>query len=414
MNIEEQAKKVAIAKRSLAQISTKVKDEALHAIADSIWKMREKILAANAIDVKYARKRKMKESLVDRLMLTDSRIDGMIHSIEDLIALRDPVGNADASWTMPNGLRISKVRVPIGAIGIIYEGRPNVTVETSTIALKSGNSILLRGSSSAQNTNEVLVRAIKEGIEKTDVPEDAVELVEDTSHEAVGKMIRLKSLLDLIIPRGGKQLIDFVTKNSTVPVLETGIGNCHIFVDATADLGMALDIIDNAKTQRPGTCNAVEKILIHKKICESFLPSLYKRLSEKGVEFRGCEVARQIIPEIKPATEEDWATEYLDLILGVKCVQDIDEAIEHITKYGTKHSEAIVTNDYSNAMKFTSAIDASAVYVNASTRFTDGGQFGFGAEMGISTQRLHARGPVGLFELTTYKYVILGEGQIRK
>jgi len=413
MKVEELAKKVVQAKKSIGLMSTQRKNEALRSIASAIDKNRKNILESNKIDVEASRKGGMPESIIDRLLLDDKRIDSMIDSIKRIVDLDDPVGKIEDGWTLPNGLRIMKVRVPIGAIGMIYEGRPNVTVDSAILCLKSGNTVLLKGSASAQNSNMVLVDSIKSGLRAVDFDQDAVELIEDTSHKAVEEMIKMRSYLDLVIPRGGKSLIDFVVQNATVPVLETGAGNCHIFVDESADLDMALRIIENAKVQRPGTCNAAEKVLIHQKVAGIFLPMLYDRLKVLNVEMRGCDESLRIIPSMKRATDEDWSTEYLDLVLGIKIVKDVDEAIDHISRYGTKHSESIITNNYQNAMRFTSEIDAAAVYVNASTRFTDGGEFGFGGEIGISTQKLHARGPVGLNELTSYKYVIHGEGQIR-
>ena len=412
-NVYELAKAVFKAKLYLASSTTEEKNFALKEIASEIERDKQKIINANIRDVHDAKNKGMKSSLIDRLSLDYRRIDSMVDSVLKLVELKDPVGKIDTGWVLPNGLKINRVRVPIGAIGIVYEGRPNVTVEASTIALKSGNSLLLKGSSSAQNTNKALVNAIKRALKRSKIPSEAVELIEDTSHEAVTEMIKMDEYLDLIIPRGGKKLIDFVVKNATVPTMETGVGNCHIFVDESANFDMALRIIENAKIQRPGTCNAAEKVLVHKKIARQFEPLLYERLSKQGVELRGCEETLKIIPQMSPASESDWSTEYLDLILGVKIVKDVDEAIEHIRNYGTRHSESIITMNYENALKFTSQIDAAVVYVNASTRFTDGGEFGFGAEMGISTQKIHARGPVGLNELTTYKYVVFGKGQIR-
>ncbi|BBJ27452.1 glutamate-5-semialdehyde dehydrogenase [Athalassotoga saccharophila] len=413
MKVEELAKKVAQVKKSIGLMNSQRKNEALRSIADAIDKNRKKILEGNKVDVEVSRKNGMAEPIIDRLLLNDKRIDSMIDSINRIIDLDDPVGKIENGWTLPNGLRIMKVRVPIGAIGMIYEGRPNVTVDSAILCLKSGNAVLLKGSSSAQNSNLALVDAIKSGLKMANFDQSAVELINDTSHKAVEEMIKMREYLDLVIPRGGKSLIDFVVQNATVPTLETGAGNCHIFVDESADLNMALKIIENAKVQRPGTCNAAEKVLIHQKVAGAFLPMIYDKLKALNVEMRGCEESIRIVPSMKKATDEDWSTEYLDLILGIKIVKDIDEAIDHITKYGTKHSESIITNNYQNALKFTSEIDAAAVYVNASTRFTDGGEFGFGAEIGISTQKLHARGPVGLNELTSYKYIIHGEGQIR-
>lgn len=413
MKVEELAKRVARAKKSIGLMSSQRKNEALRSIADSIDQNRKHILEGNIIDVDLSRKNGMPESIIDRLLLDNKRIDSMIDSINRIIELDDPIGKIDNGWTLPNGLRIMKVRVPIGAIGMIYEGRPNVTVDSAILCLKSGNTVLLKGSASAQNSNANLVDAIKSGLKKVKFDQNAVELIDDTSHKAVEEMIKMREYLDLVIPRGGKSLIDFVVQNATVPTLETGAGNCHIFVDESADFDMALKIIENAKVQRPGTCNAAEKVLIHQRIAGAFLPMLYNRLKALNVEMRGCEESLKIVPSMKKATDEDWSTEYLDLILGIKIVKDVDEAIDHIAKYGTKHSESIITNDYKNALKFTSEIDAAALYVNASTRFTDGGEFGFGSEIGISTQKFHARGPVGLNELTSYKYVIHGEGQIR-
>ncbi len=413
MDLFEKALKVKRASEKLRNLSARKKNEALMSIRESLERNKFKILEANDKDVKRARESGIKESLIDRLKLNEKRVDGMLKMIDTVVNLKDPVGEVIDSWVREDGLRISRVRVPIGAIGIIYESRPNVTLDATVLALKSGNSVLLRGGSDAFNSNMEIVRAIKDGLKDSDIPENSVEYVEDTSHEIVGEMLKLNGILDLIIPRGGSSLIKFVVENSTVPVLETGVGNCHIFVDESANLEKALDIIDNAKTQRPGTCNAVETVLIHEKIAEKILPPLVERLKKKGVEMRGCEKTREYV-DVHPATEKDWETEYLDLILAMKVVKDVDEAINHIKRYSTGHSEAILTENYTNARKFISSIDSSAVYVNASTRLTDGGEFGFGGEMGISTQKLHARGPVGLRELTTYKFVILGDYHTRK
>ncbi len=413
MDLFEKALKVKRASEKLRNLSARKKNEALMSIRESLERNKFKILEANDKDVKRARESGIKESLIDRLKLNEKRVDGMLKMIDTVVNLKDPVGEVIDSWVREDGLRISRVRVPIGAIGIIYESRPNVTLDATVLALKSGNSVLLRGGSDAFNSNMEIVRAIKDGLKDSDIPENSVEYVEDTSHEIVGEMLKLNGILDLIIPRGGGSLIKFVVENSTVPVLETGVGNCHIFVDESANLEKALDIIDNAKTQRPGTCNAVETVLIHEKIAEKILPPLVERLKKKGVEMRGCEKTREYV-DVHPATEKDWETEYLDLILAMKVVKDVDEAINHIKRYSTGHSEAILTENYTNARKFISSIDSSAVYVNASTRLTDGGEFGFGGEMGISTQKLHARGPVGLRELTTYKFVILGDYHTRK
>ncbi|HOI63329.1 MAG: glutamate-5-semialdehyde dehydrogenase [Thermotogaceae bacterium] len=405
--------KVKEASRFLRLASTTIKNQALKSIAGSIDMNRSAILVANSLDVLQARNREIKESLIDRLALTEKRIDGMIQSCYDVAALSDPVGEIETTWIQKDGLRISRERVPLGAIGMIYESRPNVTVDASILALKSGNSVLLKGGSDAINSNRVIVSAIKRGLEMVGLPEGCVELIEDVSRDCVMEMLKMREYLSLIIPRGGSGLIQFVVNNSTVPVIETGTGNCHIFVDYNADLRKAVSIVDNAKTQRPGTCNAVETILVHEKIAGEFLPMIKEALSRKNVELRGCEKSRQFV-EMVPATEEDYETEFLDLILAVKVVRDVKEAVEHIERYSSHHSESILTQDYSNARYFLKAVDSAAVYVNASTRFTDGGEFGFGSEIGISTQKLHARGPFGLRELTSYKYTVMGDYQVRE
>jgi len=409
--VTSKASKVKAATRKLSLATTSEKNEALISIANALNKSRLEILKTNAEDVKNAIEKGVRESLVDRLKLTDKRIDSMINACNEVSKLKDPVGEVINSW-VEKELRIAQVRVPLGAIGMIYESRPNVTLDATILALKAGNSVLLRGGSDAIRSNLAITKAIKDGLSNSSLPETSVEIIEDTDRKNVQEMLNLDSYLSLIIPRGGAGLIKFVVENSSVPVLETGVGNCHIFVDESADIEKSIEIIDNAKTQRPGTCNAVETILVHKNIAKKFLPAMAKRLSSKGVELRGCETTRKII-EAKAASEEDWSTEYLDLILAIKIVKTIDEAMEHIQKYSTGHSEAILTENYSNARNFTTSIDAAAVYVNASTRFTDGEQFGFGGEIGISTQKLHARGPVGLKELTTYKYIVLGNYRVR-
>ena len=409
--VTSKASKVKAATRKLSLATTSEKNEALISIANALNKSRLEILKTNAEDVKNAIEKGVRESLVDRLKLTDKRIDSMINACNEVSKLKDPVGEVINSW-VEKELRIAQVRVPLGAIGMIYESRPNVTLDATILALKAGNSVLLRGGSDAIRSNLAITKAIKDGLSNSSLPETSVEIIEDTDRKNVQEMLNLDSYLSLIIPRGGAGLIKFVVENSSVPVLETGVGNCHIFVDESADIEKSIEIIDNAKTQRPGTCNAVETILVHKNIAKKFLPAMAKQLSSKGVELRGCETTRKII-EAKAASEEDWSTEYLDLILAIKIVETIDEAMEHIQKYSTGHSEAILTENYSNARNFTTSIDAAAVYVNASTRFTDGEQFGFGGEIGISTQKLHARGPVGLKELTTYKYIVLGDYRVR-
>lgn len=400
------------ASSSLGAVSTSSKNNALDLVVESLKKNAEYILSENNKDVEAARAKGTKESLIDRLRLNEDRIEGMVDSINTIIKLKDPIWRSNDVWTLENGLTINKMTVPLGVIGIIYESRPNVTVDAFSLALKSGNCILLRGSSSAINSNKALVKAIKEGLRLSDISEDVIQLIEDTDRSIVKEMLTLNEYIDVIIPRGGADLIRFVVDNATVPTIETGIGNCHIYVDESANLENAVNIITNAKVQRPGVCNACETTLVHESIASQFLPMLYAALSDK-VEIRGCNKTKEFINS-KEAIDSDWAEEYLDYILAVKVVSDIDEAIEHIQKYGSKHSEAIITENFTNANYFLRRVDAAAVYVNASTRFTDGGAFGFGGEMGISTQKIHARGPMGLNELVTVKYTIIGNGQIRE
>lgn len=407
----EQGKILKKAAQALGTIDTKVKNEALKQVILSLKQHEEHILLENQKDIQNAENNNMKESLIDRLRLTKDRIAGMIDSINTIIDLKDPVWRSNDVWTLENGLTVSKMTVPIGVIGIIYESRPNVTVDAFALTLKSGNCVLLRGSSTSLHSNRALVFAIKEGLKNSSISEDVISLIDDSDRAVVKEMLTLNEYVDLIIPRGGKELIDMVVKNATVPTIETGVGNCHIFVDESADLAEAVDIIENAKVQRPGVCNACETILVHEKVANVLLPKLHERISSK-VEMRGCTAVQELI-NVKEAVEEDWNEEYLDYILAVKVVKDMDEAIEHISQYGTKHSEAILTESYGNANQFLRQVDAAAVYVNASTRFTDGGEFGFGGEMGISTQKMHARGPMGLNELVTVKYTIVGNGQIR-
>lgn len=409
--IEDIGKRSKKAELQLSIASTKDKNLALEEVSKSIEKNRELILKANEIDLNNAVEEGMKEGLIDRLKLDDERIDGIIDGINTVIKLPDPVWQSDKAWTMENDLTITKMTVPLGVIGIIYESRPNVTVDAFSLALKSGNCIILRGSSSAINSNIALAKAIKEGLKNSNISEDVIEFIEDTDREIVGQMLKANKYIDLIIPRGGKGLIDFVIKESSVPTLQTGEGNCHLFVDETANLDDALNILINAKTQRLGVCNACETLLVHKDIADKFLKMAYEALNGK-IEMRGCNITKTII-DVNDAGEEDFKEEYLDAIIAIKVLEDIDEAINHINEYGTQHSEAIVTNSLENAKKFQRQIDASSVYVNVSTRFTDGSEFGFGAEMGISTQKIHARGPVGLEQLVTYKYLIDGDGQIR-
>ena len=389
------------------------KNEALTFMAEELIKAKEEIIKANEIDRQNAIKKGITDALLDRLSLDDSRIEAMAQGLLDIVKLQDPVGEVTNMWQMPNGLQIGQKRVPIGVLGIIYESRPNVTSDAAGLCLKSGNAVILRGASDAINSNKAVAKALVAGIKRSGLAQDCVQLLEDTSRETAREMMRLNDYIDVLIPRGGAGLIKSVVQNATVPVIETGTGNCHIFVDETADLEMAKAIVLNAKVQRPGVCNAAEKLLVHESIANEFLPTIVKALRENGVEVRGCDKAQAIVDDIKVIEEPEWHQEYLDLIIAVKVVKDVDEAIKHINKYNTGHSESIVTESYKNSQKFLQRVDAAAVYVNASTRFTDGGEFGFGGEIGISTQKLHARGPMGLKELTTSKYIIFGDGQIR-
>lgn len=371
------------------------KNEALTFMAEELIKAKEEIIKANEIDRQNAIKKGITDALLDRLSLDDSRIEAMAQGLLDIVKLQDPVGEVTNMWQMPNGLQIGQKRVPIGVLGIIYESRPNVTSDAAGLCLKSGNAVILRGASDAINSNKAVAKALVAGIKRSGLPQDCVQLLEDTSRETAREMMRLNDYIDVLIPRGGAGLIKSVVQNATVPVIETGTGNCHIFVDETADLEMAKAIVLNAKVQRPGVCNAAEKLLVHESIANEFLPTIVKALRENGVEVRGCDKAQAIVDDIKVIEEPEWHQEYLDLIIAVKVVKDVDEAIKHINKYNTGHSESIVTESYKNSQKFLQRVDAAAVYVNASTRFTDGGEFGFGGEIGISTQKLHARGPMG-------------------
>lgn len=414
--LDELVQKCAQAKdssRKMGMLSSDQKNEILLKMAESLMDNEERILEANFYDVEREKKKGLSNALIDRLTLNHRRIQDMVDGLKELTTLSDPVGEIEGMWKRPNGLTIGKIRVPIGVIGIIYEARPNVTVDAAGLCIKSGNSVVLKGGSEAIESNKTIVDIISKAAYGAGAPMGCIQLIEDTDRETTKRLMRMNEYLDVLIPRGGAGLIKAVVQNATVPVIETGVGNCHTYVDDEADLKKAEEIAFNAKVQRPGVCNAMETLLVNEKIAQVFLPPMIDRFKKAGVEIRGCEKTRAICPDVVPATEEDWATEYLDLILAVKVVRDIDEAIEHIYKYGTKHSEAIVTENYSKAKKFLREVDAAAVYVNASTRFTDGGQYGFGAEIGISTQKLHARGPMGLKELTTYKYIVLGDGQIR-
>ena len=402
------------AERELLKLNSLKKNACLMAAAKGLVAAQADILKANAEDVRIAREKGMKESLVDRLALTEERIASMAEGLASLVALEDPIGEILEAKIRPNGLEIGKKRVPLGVIGIIYESRPNVTADAFGLCFKTSNAVILKGGSDAIHSNKAIVKVIREVLSDQRVTPDAIQLVEDTRRETAKELMRMNRYLDVLIPRGGAGLIRTVVENSTVPVIETGTGNCHIYVDATADIQMAVDIIDNAKTQRTGVCNACESLVIHKAIADKVIPAVCERLFKKNVEIRGDENCCRLNPQIIPATDEDWGQEYLDYILSAKIVGSIDEAIDHINKYNTKHSEAIITKDYDNARRFLEEIDAAAVYVNASTRFTDGFEFGFGAEIGISTQKLHARGPMGLKELTTTKYIIYGNGQVRQ
>lgn len=402
------------ASRKMAAAGTMVKDLALEMMAQALIDNTQQILDANQIDVDNARKKGIKESLIDRLMLTPKRISETAGGLLQIRSLQDPVGEIVSMWRRPNGLVIGQQRVPIGVVGIIYESRPNVTVDAVGLCIKTGNAVILKGGSDAINSNKAIVRVLSEAAQHAGLPSGCIHLIEDTNRETAMQIMKLNKYIDVLIPRGGAGLIQSVVQNSTIPVIETGVGNCHVYVDGTAEPEMAERIVVNAKTSRPGVCNAAETLLMDETIAKDFLPRVIKALEDKGVEVRGCLRTQEMIPGVKPATEEDYYTEYLDLVMAVKVVNGIDEAIDHINKYGTMHSEAIITSDYSNAMRFQNEVDAAAVYVNASTRFTDGFEFGLGAEIGISTQKLHARGPMGLKELTTTKYIVYGTGQVRE
>ena len=394
-------------------LSANEKNEVLLKVAEALTENADTLTAANALDVENGRKNNMPEALVDRLLLTGDRIRGMAEGLRQVAALEDPVGEVLGMKKRPNGLMIGQKRVPLGVIGIIYEARPNVTADAFALCFKTGNVVILKGGSDAIHSNEAIVKCIREVLREQGITEDAIQLITDTSRETTAEFMKMNQYVDVLIPRGGRGLIKAVVENSTIPVIETGTGNCHTYVDETADLQMAADIIMNAKTQRVGVCNACESVLVHEKVKDEFLPVLARRLQEKQVEIRADEAACELIPGAVHATEEDWGREYLDYILSLKVVSSVEEAISHINQYNTGHSEAIITNNYEHAQKFLDQVDAAAVYVNASTRFTDGFEFGFGAEIGISTQKLHARGPMGLLALTTTKYIIYGNGQFR-
>ena len=402
------------AENTIRTITTDQKNQVLAAVADHLIASTDKLLEANAVDVANAKQNHMPEGLVDRLMLSPERIEGMAEGLRQLVALEDPIGEVTGMKKRPNGLLIGQKRVPLGVVGIIYEARPNVTADAFGLCFKTGNVVILKGGSDAIHSNEAIVDCIRESLKACGITENAIQLIADTSRETAAEFMKMNEYVDVLIPRGGKGLIKAVVNQSTIPVIETGTGNCHIYVDESADLDMAVNIILNAKTQRVGVCNACESLLVHANVKEKLLPVLAQKLKEKHVEMRADKEAHELMPGSVDATEEDWGTEYLDYILSIKVVYSVDEAIAHINHYNTGHSEAIITNDYTNAQKFLDEVDAAAVYVNASTRFTDGFEFGYGAEIGISTQKLHARGPMGLLALTTTKYIIYGNGQIRQ
>ena len=420
--IEELGEKAKIASKKLLTLDTKTKNRALLAIADELINKKDEIKAANKIDLENGKASGLSFALLDRLELTDSRIEGMAQSLREIAAFVDPIGEILTGWNHKNGMSIAKKRVPLGVIGMIYESRPNVTIDSAGLSIKSSNAVILRGSSNAINSNIYLNKLFNEVGEKAGLPKNSVQLIEKTDRELVKEMITLDKFIDVLIPRGGKGLKKFIIENATIPVIETGAGVCHIFVDESADIEMALPIIENAKTQRPSTCNSIETVLVHRKIAEKILPELTEMLLKDKVELRYSEEAYKIVKNtdfghkenLKLATEEDFGAEYLDMIMSLKLVDNVEEAIEYINEHGTHHSDSIMTKNIDNAEKFLNEVDSAAVYLNVSTRFSDGGEFGFGGEIGISTQKLHARGPMGVRELTTTKYVIHGNGQIRE
>lgn len=411
---EELGIKAKAAETAIASAGTMLKNKALAAISKALIENQELIMAENAKDIAAAKANGMSEAMQDRLKLDEKRIAGMAKGVDELIALNDPIGEVIEGFVRPNGLRITKTRVPLGVTGIIFESRPNVTVDAAALCLKTGNAVILKGGKEAINSNICLGSIMRNAVAEAGLPADVIQVVESTSRETTNELMKLNQYLDVLIPRGSGRLIQAVVNTATVPVIETGTGNCHVYVDSSADAEMAVDIVDNGKTQRPSVCNAVESLLIHKDCAEKILPMIAERLDKHNVKFYGCSRTAEILGNrVENATDEEYATEFLDYVISVKVVEDIDEAIAHIGRFGTKHSECIVTKSLENAEKFQKMVDAAAVYVNASTRFTDGGEFGFGAEIGISTQKLHARGPMGLKELTTVKYLINGNGQIR-
>ncbi len=406
----QRAKKASF---EISSLTTQQKNDVLKEISNILIEDTDEILKQNEIDIQNAKSNGISDVMVDRLLLTEERIKSISKAIDKVIQLEDPVGVVLGGGKQPNGLNITKVSVPLGVIGIIFESRPNVTVDAAVLCIKSGNVTILRGGKEAINTNKALVKSMRKALKNKSLPEDMVLLVEDTSRDSAVEMMKLNGFIDVLIPRGGAGLIKTVVENSTVPVIETGTGNCHIYVDESATLDMAVNVVNNAKTSRPSVCNACESLLVHKNIANEFLRKISEKFKEHDVQILGCEETKEILKDITLATQDDYMTEFLDYKISVKVVNDIDEAIAHINKYTTKHSECIITNDLNSSIKFTTLVDAAAVYVNASTRFTDGGEFGLGAEIGISTQKLHARGPMGLQQLTTSKYIIQGNGQIR-
>jgi glutamate-5-semialdehyde dehydrogenase len=417
MNIEttvvEMAKASRTAAKKLARCSSGEKNQALKIIAEKLIQSSEQILEANTQDVKKARENGLSSAMIDRLTITKQVLSAMSDGLNEVAGLEDPVGSMDQTWIRPNGLSVSRMRIPLGVIGIIYESRPNVTIDAAGLCIKSGNAVILRGGSEALHSNQALAEVAARGLAEAGLPQEAVALVPVRDRQAVNVLLQQDEYVDLIIPRGGESLIRFVAENSKIPVLKHYKGVCHVYVDATVDVQMALEICFNAKVQRPGVCNAMETLLVHQDAAEAFLPSMAARFSEAGVEIRGCELTRQLLPDVVAATQQDWPAEYLDLILAVKIVKSMDEALDHIAAYGSGHTEAIVTTDYGRARRFLREADSSVVLVNASTRFNDGGQLGLGAEMGISTSKLHAFGPMGIRELTTTKFVVMGNGQVR-
>ena len=410
----DKANKAKTASRALANISTEIKNNALFKMAAGLEKEADKLIAENKKDLTAAEKKGLSKAMIDRLTLNPDRIKAMADGLREVAALPDPVGEVLRMWRRPNGMEVGRMRVPIGLIGIIYESRPNVTADSAALCLKSGNAVLLRGGSEAVHSNTAIVEVLSKAGAEAGIPEGAVSFIENPDRTCVMEMLKLNQCIDLIIPRGGEGLIRMVSENSTIPVIKHDKGICHVYVDSKADLKMAEEICFNAKVQRPGTCNAMETMLVHQDAAKTFLPAIIGRMKKAGVEIRGCEKTKAIVPDIKAATDKDWDTEYNDLILNVKVVDSMEAAMEHIAAHGSQHSEAIISNDYQNARRFQREVDASAVFVNASTRLNDGFEFGLGAEIGISTTRIHARGPMGLEELTSTKFIVSGNGQIRK